>query len=73
MAPRFSPAAAQTFSDQVFSKACNSCHASCGDCHLRSPAIGGVSAGLLQSHRFVRRDEGKTCALCHGGRVYPEF
>jgi len=49
------------------------CHASCGDCHVKGPAISGISAGLLKGHRFVKRDEGKTCALCHGGRVYPEF
>lgn len=70
---RFSKDETKTFGEKVFQNACNSCHASCGDCHLRSPTIGGVSAGLLQGHKFVKRDEGKTCALCHGGRVYPEF
>ena len=35
--------------------------------------ISGISTGLVKGHRFVKRDEGKTCALCHGGRVYPEF
>jgi hypothetical protein len=73
VSPRFSPSEAKLFSEKVFQGACNSCHASCGDCHLKSPVIGGVSAGLLQRHKFVRKDEGKTCALCHGGRVYPEF
>lgn len=73
LSPRFAPSEAKLFEQKVFPGACNGCHASCGDCHLRSPSIGGVSAGLLQRHRFVRRDEGKTCALCHGGRVYPEF
>jgi len=73
VSPRFSKEEAGIFAGKVFPTACNSCHASCGDCHLKSPAISGVSAGLLQRHRFVRRDEGKTCALCHGGRVYPEF
>lgn len=37
------------------------------------PVIGGLNIGLIKGHQFVRRDEGKTCALCHGGRVYPEF
>ncbi|NNG47258.1 MAG: hypothetical protein HKM86_09135 [Deltaproteobacteria bacterium] len=73
VSPRFSPEEAGIFAEKVFPKACNSCHASCGDCHLKSPAISGVSSGLLKRHRFVRSDEGKTCARCHGGRVYPEF
>ncbi len=61
------------FDAQVFEKSCRSCHASCGDCHVKSPAIGGISPGLIDSHKFVKKDEGKTCALCHGGRVYPEY
>ncbi|GAM08324.1 hypothetical protein OR1_00595 [Geobacter sp. OR-1] len=61
------------FNEKVFTKACNSCHAACGDCHVKVPVIGGLNIGLIKGHTFVRRDEGKTCALCHGGRVYPEF
>lgn len=70
---RFSPKEAGTFNEKVFENACRSCHASCGDCHVRSPVIGGISTGLLKGHKFVKKDDGKTCALCHGGRVYPEF
>lgn len=73
VAGRFAPAQAETFDKNVFPAACQSCHASCGDCHVKSPAIGGVSTGLVNGHSFVRRNEGKTCAACHGGRVYPEF
>lgn len=73
VSPRFSAKEKKIFDEKVFPKACNSCHASCGDCHVKSPVIGGVNLGLLKGHAFVRRDEGKTCALCHGGRVYPEF
>jgi len=29
--------------------------------------------GFIKDHKFVARDDGKTCAVCHGGRVYPEF
>jgi hypothetical protein len=61
------------FNEKVFEKFCRSCHASCGDCHVKSPTIGGVNLGLISGHKFVRKDESKTCALCHGGRVYPEF
>jgi len=70
---RFAPGHAQKFEKDVFPGACQTCHASCGDCHVKSPTIGGVSTGLLNGHSFVRRQEGKTCAACHGGRVYPEF
>jgi hypothetical protein len=70
---RMSPAEAKHFDGEVFEKSCRSCHASCGDCHVKSPAISGISVGLIQGHRFVKKDEGKTCAFCHGGRVYPEY
>ena len=70
---RFSAEGAKAFDTKVFGRACQSCHASCGDCHVKSPVIGGVNIGLIKGHQFVKRDEGKTCALCHGGRVYPEF
>ena len=70
---RFSAAEMKQFAGQVFEKSCRSCHASCGDCHVQKPSIGGINLGLIEGHKFVRKDEGKTCALCHGGRVYPEF
>ena len=71
--PRFSASEAATFDKKVFTQSCNSCHASCGDCHVKSPTISGVDLGLIAGHKFIRKDEAKTCALCHGGRVYPEF
>ena len=70
---RMSKEEAKIFDEKVFEKSCRSCHASCGDCHVKSPAIAGVSLGLINKHKFVRKDEGKTCAYCHGGRVYPEY
>jgi hypothetical protein len=70
---RFSKAEVRIFDEKVFEQSCRTCHASCGDCHVKSPVIGGISLGLIEKHQFVRRKEGKTCAFCHGGRVYPEF
>lgn len=70
---RFSAAETKIFDREVFEKSCRVCHATCGDCHVKSPAISGISVGLIQGHRFVKKNEGKTCAFCHGGRVYPEF
>lgn len=70
---RFSPAEAKRFDEKVFETSCRSCHASCGDCHVKGPPVGGISIGLIKGHKFVKKEEGKTCAFCHGGRVYPEF
>ncbi len=71
--PRFSAEELKTFDKKVFEQSCRSCHASCGDCHVKAPAVGGISLGLIKKHKFVKKDEGKTCAFCHGGRVYPEY
>lgn len=71
--PRFSKAETEVFDKKVFEGSCRSCHATCGDCHVSSPAVGGISTGLIQGHKFIRKDESKTCARCHGGRVYPEY
>jgi hypothetical protein len=71
--PRFSPAEFKVFQEKVFEQSCRSCHATCGDCHVKSPPVSGIGLGLIKGHKFVKRDEGRTCAFCHGGRVYPEF
>jgi hypothetical protein len=71
--PRFSDAEFKQFDERLFQKSCRSCHASCGDCHVKAAAVGGISIGLIKGHKFVKKDEGKTCAFCHGGRVYPEY
>lgn len=73
VAPRFNAAEKKLFDQKVFEQSCRSCHASCGDCHVQSPVVSGINSGLLDGHRFVKADESKTCALCHGGRVWPEF
>lgn len=70
---RFSAEELKTFDKNVFEKSCRSCHAACGSCHVKSPPVGGITTGLLQGHKFIKKNEGKTCAACHGGRVYPEF
>jgi hypothetical protein len=70
---RFSAAELKQFDQKVFNQSCRSCHASCGDCHVKSPPVSGISLGLIAGHKFVKKNEGKTCAFCHGGRVYPEY
>lgn len=69
---RLSAKEKKIFDDKVFQGSCRSCHATCGDCHVSSPKIGGISTGLIKGHEFVAKED-KTCATCHGGRVYPEF
>jgi len=71
--PRFSPEELKAFGKNVFEQSCRSCHASCGDCHVKGRPVGGISIGLIKKHKFIKKDEGKTCAFCHGGRVYPEY
>jgi hypothetical protein len=70
---RFSKAQAEQFDAKVFEQSCRSCHASCGDCHVRTPSVSGVKQGLFANHRFQKKNEAKTCAACHGGRVFAEF
>ena len=70
---RFSEAELKIFDEKVFEQSCRSCHATCGDCHVKSPPVSGISLGLIEGHKFVTKKEGKTCAFCHGGRVYPEY
>ncbi|HOW55940.1 MAG TPA: multiheme c-type cytochrome [Syntrophorhabdaceae bacterium] len=70
---RFSAKEEAVFKMEIFGKSCRSCHAACGDCHVSSPSIDGIRSGFLKGHAFVKRDEGKTCGICHGGRVYAEY
>lgn len=70
---RFSKDEDRLFKDKVFGQSCKSCHASCGDCHVSSPSVKGMRRGFIDGHRFVKKDESKTCAVCHGGRIYPEY
>ncbi len=70
---RFNDKEFKAFNQKVFEKSCRSCHASCGDCHVKSPSLGSIGTGFIKGHQFVKRDEGKTCGICHGGRVYPEY
>ncbi|MBN2304765.1 MAG: hypothetical protein JXQ72_09830 [Anaerolineae bacterium] len=51
---------------------CDSCHATCGDCHISQP--NSVGGGLLESHTFVKTPPmSRTCTACHGSRVKNEY
>lgn len=61
----------------VYQKACASCHATCGDCHVSRPPHTTnplVPGGLQRGHRFSRTPPmALTCQGCHGGRVAAEY
>jgi hypothetical protein len=51
---------------------CNSCHSSCGQCHVSRPD--SVDGGLLASHLFQKRPPVHTvCTACHGSRIEKEY
>ncbi|MBN2141074.1 MAG: hypothetical protein JW718_08715 [Desulfovibrionaceae bacterium] len=51
---------------------CQSCHSSCGQCHVSRPEA--VEGGLLEGHLFLKRaPEALTCTACHGSRMQKEY
>jgi len=58
--------------EQMMGNHCDSCHATCGQCHISQPA--SVGGGLLDGHAFVETPPmSRTCTACHGSRVGNEF
>jgi thiosulfate/3-mercaptopyruvate sulfurtransferase len=55
-----------------YNKNCATCHASCGECHIVRPLIGG--GGLAKGHEFTKTpDMINVCVTCHvsrGGHAY---
>lgn len=59
---------AQPLFDDVFYEpqmymGCNTCHATCGQCHVSNPNI--VGGGLLNSHSFGKPEAESSCNPCH--------
>lgn len=51
---------------------CQSCHSSCGQCHVSRPS--SVEGGLLNGHRFLKSPPTRNvCTACHGSRVEKEY
>lgn len=58
--------------DEMFSDNCQSCHTTCGDCHIAQPDI--VGGGLLAGHEIVKTPPmSLTCIACHDSRVGNEY
>jgi len=69
---RRSSAAGKRALTTAFDRHCQTCHASCGQCHVSRPAYSG--GGFLAGHNFAASPPmDTTCASCHGGRVHGEF
>lgn len=55
-----------------FEASCNSCHTTCGQCHVSRPH--SVKGGFIASHRFDATPSMiNQCTACHGSRVGDEY
>jgi hypothetical protein len=51
---------------------CQSCHATCGQCHVSQPT--NLGGGLVSGHVFQRTPSmTRQCTACHGSRVKDEY
>lgn len=56
----------------MFEEKCNTCHATCGQCHISRPH--SVKKGFVRGHRFLSRPSmTENCIACHGSRIGEEF
>lgn len=53
----------EIFNDPEMYMGCNTCHATCGQCHVSNPNITG--GGLVDSHGFGKPVPENTCNPCH--------
>jgi hypothetical protein len=58
--------------EEMFGNHCQSCHTSCGDCHVSQPT--NVGGGFFEGHMFLRTPPmTRSCTACHGSRVGNEY
>jgi hypothetical protein len=58
--------------ETAFDNHCNSCHTTCGQCHVSRPTT--LGGGLLAGHTFKKVPPmADTCGGCHGARVAAEY
>ena len=56
----------------AFNNHCNTCHATCGQCHISRPNF--TAGGLIKEHEVKKVASTKdTCMACHGARVSNEY
>ncbi len=58
--------------EEMFGNHCESCHTTCGDCHISQP--NSVGGGFIDGH-IVKKTPSMTrnCTACHGSRVGNEY
>jgi hypothetical protein len=57
---------------EAFDNHCDSCHTTCGQCHVSRPDTSG--GGLLSGHEFKKTPNMNfNCIACHGSRVGAEY
>jgi hypothetical protein len=58
--------------EEAFGNHCESCHTSCGQCHVSRPT--NLGGGLSAGHQFKKVPPmNLTCTGCHGSRVENEY
>lgn len=58
--------------DEMFGNHCQSCHTSCGDCHVSQPR--SVGGGFISGHTYEKTPSmTRNCTACHGSRVGNEY
>ncbi|MBT3362726.1 MAG: hypothetical protein HN929_03305 [Chloroflexi bacterium] len=58
--------------DTAFDNHCDSCHTSCGQCHISRPTT--LGGGLVSGHTFKAVPSlVENCGSCHGARVAAEY
>jgi thiosulfate/3-mercaptopyruvate sulfurtransferase len=58
--------------EEMFGNHCQSCHTSCGDCHVSQPKWTG--GGFISGHVFEKEPSmTRNCTACHGSRVGNEY
>lgn len=61
-----------TIMEEAFGNHCESCHTSCGQCHVSRPT--NLGGGLTAGHEFKKIPPmNLTCTGCHGSRVEMEY
>lgn len=57
---------------EMFGNHCDSCHATCGECHVSQPNL--VGGGFIDGHMFNETPSmTRNCTACHGSRVGNEY
>jgi len=58
--------------EEAFNNHCNTCHTTCGQCHVSRPNF--TFGGLISDHKVKKVASIKdTCMACHGARVSNEY